>query len=694
MEADPGEDYGAIDDDQLLGIVQREQDSSLGWWNTYLSESRRATLAEYLGNQRGDEREGRSQVVTRDTFEQVEALMPQLMEIFTSSNEVVSFEPQNEEDVEMAEQITDTVNYVFRSNDGFMVLYTMFKDALIQKNGIVKVWWEESAEAHYASYEGKSYPEYLDLDKDPAFTVTGLTAVTPEGEEITQDDIGRLTEAVEAGALGAEWLTGLRFDVEGKHVDSSGHIVLDNIPCEEFLVNRDCRGLHDKTCRFTGHRIRTTASQLIAWGIDEDLVESIPTSHGVFVADQDAIVRASKDDANPLNVATRQDAERQLYVIEAYIKVDRDGDGISEWCRVLAGGDYAQVLLEVEPVDGHPFASVTPIPVPHRFFGLGLADVVADLQNLNTTLWRQYLDSLYLATNPRKQVLAEGGEEEMRPLADIDAMLDQRVGGWYAVFAPDAVRIEETKDVAQHVLPAFEVHEKMKQNRTGISPDAMGINPDAISKHVFGAMVQTSASAQRIMLYARVFAETGVPQIFRLIYKLLASKHTEQMIIRLRGKYVPVSPTEWKTGFDCSVSVGLGHGSRMERAANAEAIGAMQEKLLTAGFNNMITQDHIYNTAREIIQARGYKDVGSYVADPSTTGPPDPPQPDAAEIAVKSQSEVEYMKIELERQKLQLDAKKAELQHEREMAKMGLDKAKLDQDWQLKLNQNQNQSAN
>ena len=54
----------------------------------------------------------------------------------------------------MAEQATDYVNYVFtKDNPGWEILYSWFTDALLSKNGIVKVWWEEYNEATREEYK-------------------------------------------------------------------------------------------------------------------------------------------------------------------------------------------------------------------------------------------------------------------------------------------------------------------------------------------------------------------------------------------------------------------------------------------------------------------------------------------------------------------------------------------------------------
>jgi len=677
MKQEPGEEAPMKSDRDFLGLIRKEIDSALGWAGTRLAEARRMNLNEYFGNTRGDEREGRSQVICRDTFEQVEMLMPPLMEIFTAGSEIGRYIPEGPEDEEAAAQATAVANYVLRSEDGFMALYTFFKDALIQKNGILKVFWDEGGVATRETYDGKTFQELDVLLSNSDLELLEATPWVP-GEG------GEQTELDPAGA-GTEFdPTQVFYDVVLRRLPQ-GRIRLENIPPEEFIINRDARGLSHRTCRFVGHRVRTTVSELIEIGVDPSTARRLPSANSVFTSDQDAIIRASQDDGNPLLFSHRTDTEKIVVVSECYILADRDGDGVSEWWKALVAGDYGQQLLHSEPCDGHPFAAVTPIPIPHRFYGLGLADITADIQNINTTLWRQFLDANYLAVDPSYIVLSEGEGENSTPMVNLNQLVSTSPGSYVEEFKPGALRPLERSSNAKDILPAFDVHSAMKERRTGLSPESMGIQPEAISKHVYGAMIQTSAAAQRVGLYARIFADTGVKDIFRLIYKTYLKNPTQKMTVRLRGDWVQVDPSSWKDNWDVQITVGLGHGSRMEKVANLQAVGQMQQ-VIGGAFPGMVGPDHAFNTFAETVEAMGFKDATKFVLDPAATELP-PPPPDPAEVALEKQVQIEAMKIEVQRQKVevdrykaQIDAKAKELEHEREMKKLEVEGKKIEYD--------------
>ena len=130
---------------KLLALISQEISSSLGFYDSDLSTQRKEALKYYLGEPLGNETEGRSSVVSQDILEVVESILPSLMRMFTQSDKMVNFEPQQAEDVPYADQITDYCNFIFnRDNNGFEILHSMFKTALLQKNGFCKIYWKTS----------------------------------------------------------------------------------------------------------------------------------------------------------------------------------------------------------------------------------------------------------------------------------------------------------------------------------------------------------------------------------------------------------------------------------------------------------------------------------------------------------------------------------------------------------------------
>lgn len=182
--------------DQVNAAVNASKAGSLSAMSAMqLMEARADAMDYYLGHMRKDmpAPDGRSRAVSTDVADTIEGLMPTLMDIFAGSDEVVKFEPVGPEDEEAAQQETDYVNHVFmQQNPGFMVLYGFIKDALLSKNGIVKVFWEEREEEQRETYYDLSEDQFALLaqavmESDGQMKIVAHTVHAGDGEPIEDE---------------------------------------------------------------------------------------------------------------------------------------------------------------------------------------------------------------------------------------------------------------------------------------------------------------------------------------------------------------------------------------------------------------------------------------------------------------------------------------------------------------------------
>jgi hypothetical protein len=157
-----------------------------------LSDERAKALDYYLGDMAADmpAAADRSKAISSDVADTVEGLMPSLMEVFFSGDEVVEFVPVGQEDEAAAQQETDYVNHVFmQKNPGFLVMYTFIKDALLSKNGIVKVFWEDKEESIEETFWGLPEAAYGMLKQAKGVEIiehterVGIPGQQPRGED-------------------------------------------------------------------------------------------------------------------------------------------------------------------------------------------------------------------------------------------------------------------------------------------------------------------------------------------------------------------------------------------------------------------------------------------------------------------------------------------------------------------------------
>jgi hypothetical protein len=143
---------------EVQAILKGEKSDALASAeSSKLSADRARALDYYLGDMTDDmpAPADRSKAVSSDVADAVEGMMPSMMDVFFGGDEVVEFVPTGAEDEEAAQQETDYVNYVFtQKNAGFLVMYTFVKDALLSKNGIVKIYWEDKEECIEESFWG------------------------------------------------------------------------------------------------------------------------------------------------------------------------------------------------------------------------------------------------------------------------------------------------------------------------------------------------------------------------------------------------------------------------------------------------------------------------------------------------------------------------------------------------------------
>ena len=260
-----------LTDSELSSILHSEISSSLGYIGSDVTSQRQKSLEYYFGEPFGNEQEGRSQVVSTDVSDVIESILPTLLRTFAASDDVVRCDPVSSEDEEVAKQASDYLNYVFnKDNDGFVALYTLFKDALIQKNGIAKIYWDTSEKREQETYEKLSEDEYIMLIDEDGVEVkehseyADQDAITAKQKMMEQTDDPMLMQQIEDAP------TPMLHDVVITRIETYGKVKIETIPPEEFLIERRAKSLQD--ANFLAHRTTVTRTELIEAGFDADIV--------------------------------------------------------------------------------------------------------------------------------------------------------------------------------------------------------------------------------------------------------------------------------------------------------------------------------------------------------------------------------------------------------------------------------------
>lgn len=666
-----------MDDSTLTSILSAKITNSLGFFGGRIAKQRVQAMQYYHGEAFGNEQEGRSQVVSRDVAEVVDGMMPSLMRIFTAGDTIVKFEPQSQEDVNNAEQATDYCNWIwYTQNPGFKIIHDWFKDALLQKLGVIKIWWEEQEDVTEERYEGVTDVELQILKTDPEVEIV---------EQVDYPSASPLASDLMAQMLQQGGVTATVHDVVLKRRQTCGRVRIMPIPPEEFLIERRATDLEETP--FVAHRVRKTASDLIEMGYSQKLIEGIDGS-GEGEYNMERLERFRQEDELPYRTdGVMDNSMRLIWVTECYVKVDYDGDGVAEWRKVTVGGETGYTILDNEPVSDHPFAALTPVPMPHKLYGESMADKSMDLQLIKSTLWRQGLDNLYQSNNSRVVV------DPTR--VNLDDLLTVRPGGIIrSTGGVDAVQPLSVPDMTAGALQMIEYTDSVKEKRTGQTAYNQGLDADSLNKTATGISKIMQAGNDRLELVARVFAETGFKRAFRRILHLLTEYQNKPTVIRLRNQWIPMDPREWKNSYDLTVQVGLGTGDRQATFGQMSALLQIDRELISmqGGLNGpFVTAKNLYNKLAKMVEASGHRDVASYYSDPDQM-PPQPPKqlpPDPRMLAVQAKAQADQaqlqqqgeldqqrmaMEMQLEREKQQMQATQIAQQNQLEAQRDQLDR--------------------
>ena len=656
---------------KLQGILEAEINNSIGYISSETTQAREDALNAYLRQPYGNEVEGKSSIVTGEVAEAIDGALPTLVRIFSATDDVVVYEPVGPGDEAGAKQATLYANHVFhKENNGVIILHTWFKDALLQKHGVVKAYWDDKTDVTKERYRGLTDDELVMLLQDGSM-------------EIVEQDTQAVTIQTPQGELSVQ-----THDVAVRKKVRKGGIKIENIPPEEFLISKRARDIASSP--FCAHRRLITRSELIAMGFAADVVNSLATSSDLeFAAERTARYAQGEQ---PYESQSDDESMQEVEVFECYIRTDLDGDGIAELHQIFyAGNEILNADDEDTETDYIPFHGVCPIPIPHKVIGESLADRTMDIQLIKTTITRQMLDNLYLTNNAR--VVAVEGQ------VNLDDLLTSTAGGVIRAKSQGAVQQLVVQNMAGQAFPMLEYLDSVQGKRTGVTEASQGLDPSILQNVTAAAVAAMSASsAGKVEMIARIFAETGVKSLFKGILHLLCKYQDKPKIVRLTGKYEQIDPRMWSNQYDVSINVGLGAGNRQEQMAMLGMVLSKQEQFLGAygPSNPLVSLGQYRATLGRMVEAAGFKDSSEFYKqitpemDAQLSQPqPQMPQIDPATQAImaKTQADIQAQQakaqadIQLAREKA---AAQLQLEREKAEAQMALKKMEFEAEAQMK----------
>jgi hypothetical protein len=640
-------------------------------------------LNMYFARPLGNEIENRSQVVLPEVADTIDWIMPQLMRMFAASKSICRFEPEGPQDVDQAEVETQAVNHIFmKDNNGFFVLHDYFKDALMMRNGYASVDWVEEESTAVERYSGLTEDEMMEVLQ--ADDKTEIEVI--EQREYPMTEHPEVMKAMQAGApppqmppaaapamapQGPPPMNGsggaavaapqqpMLWDIKIRRTATVGKVKVECNPTEEMRVSPQVRGnLEDSP--FTLRKSEKTRSDLIADGHKRDVVDKLSQGTPSWFS-MVALARNEVTDEN--SVENPGDHAMQLIEVRRVaLRVDFDNDGIAELRLVLVAGDK---ILENEEIEETPYTSCVPKRMPHRHIGISITDTLADIQVIKTQLYRAGLDNLALANNTRTAVDWKN--------CNLDDLMTSRPGGVVRGNGPPGnwvMPLVQPSNLTEQIIPAMEYTDRLREMRTGVGRDTMGLDADALQDVTKGGQLAAmSAASLKIELIARLLAE-GVKDIFTKIHNCLIRHHDGELMFETAGRWVKTDPTSWRRRTKVTPNVGLGSGNREEGRANLNLLSSMQEKLAQFG---LVGPQEMYETFKRGCEVLGFENPQAFAMDPKSaeykqkmaSQPPPQPPPQVQAAQIRGQTVQMQEQAQTQREVLQAKVKLLDAQTQR-----------------------------
>lgn len=672
VEEDIFPDAAQVDpDEELKKQLQKYFDDSIGYGDgDDISLEREKALKAFYRQKYGDEQDGRSQFITSDVRDTVNWLLPSLLQVFLSQTNIVEFIPSNKDAIAEAEQMTDYINYIItEENDAFRIFYIWLWDALVTKNGYLKYYYKEDKKTATENYTGISYEQLIALTQNPDISIVdtmqsgsvvepvpanpvfpfGISGDTPMSQE------GSPSFLTQPQQTEPSFVEKPLYDVTVRRQYSDKRIKIENIDPSHVMVHNKATTVDD--ARFMAITYYKTKSELLEDGFDAAVIEDLPTTTNTSANSEDDIrgeVNLADDSAN---------AENYYEILECYAQVP-DDLGHDKLHRIVLCDKNDMHILEDVEVDEIPIAVVTPFIKPYSFFGTSVADLVTDIQRVNTTLHRQLLDYIYTSVMPQWEVLD-------RAIVNKDDIQRRIPGGLVRTRQLGSVQPITQPPFPTEIVGLLDRLRDLKDARTGVTAFNSGLDPDALKANTSTAGLEMGAAGRQIQdMIARTMAETGFTKLFMGIYGLVVKNVNEKKIIRLRGSFVEIDPTSWRLPVRVSANVGLGTGTAKAKIHDLQQMLALQLQFMPYRVAN---EKCLYNTMSKIVGLAGFKDIDSFLTNPDLVPPP-PKTP--------TPEEVEQQRIQADLQKEQMrsdiDSYKADI-------KAQTDKYRADLDAEVKL---------
>ena len=606
--------------ERLAAVVQNELANAECGENDEVQANREEALNYYHAKPRGDELEGRSRVISTDVADMVNATLAMLVPML-STDAIVEFEPMGEDDEDQASAESQVLNeLIIERNYGFMEIQEAVKDALLLKNGCMKLTIREDEEVQPIEISGASSEELAMFEMQ----LQPNQYLDREGGKLITIQKQFRTHAVP----------------------------IENISYQASFVGRF------QAIRFFAERISYTRSDLVQMGCSKAAVDALPVNENIENA-----VSLERDQSLQSTAAWSKDQDA-IDCYEAYQRIDLDGDGISERYKVLMAGGSNGEVLKYEIMDLVPFALGSPFLNPHRLTGESLFDHLKATQDVKTAYRRQLIDNVSIINNGR--YIYDPGQT-----TEADIMAPKAGGGIRARNPGASVQVVPVPDVTSGILAAINYEDMVRSERGGASLDLMGAEPQLVGETAHGIERQYGSREAMASMMALNLSESMIRGIYQITHEYLRRFANEPFTVRINGAYVQTDPSTWQKRERLNIKTGMTPGERGHLQTSLEKHINYQAQAMQSGLDGVLASaETIYRTSMDWLRMSGVDNPERLAIDPNSQ-PALERQEGAQQQQQEQQAKMEQMQAQMVQMQAQLEqAKLAEdaRQHDDEIA--------------------------
>ena len=569
-----------LSEEKIAEICKQELENARGSNYDDLAANREKALKYFFNDTRGDELPGRSRVQSSDVSDMVEAVLSQIGPILTNET-LIQFEANGEEDEPQAQLESDFCAYMLGGqNQGFVEITSAIKDALLLKNGFIKVWVSE--ESGKRRYTRKGIAEF---------------EIEAELERSNNDLTIEVADIERAGDV---------FDVKFVEHTHRRKLQVRALAPETIVYTPEHDSPLIDEIKFIGERKILTQSELLKMGYPRKVVAELPSVD----ADTNAATRA-RDSRNVRNYNHPDESQRMIETFDCTIEIDIEETGIGELWHIHFSHD--KVLMR-ERVKWVGYATGSPFIIPHRLAGQSLFDKLKQTQDSKTDFLRQWHDNARAVNGVRMAYDPDVTEE--------DDILTYRPGAGVRSKDPQSAANSQLRvdDLGASIVRALDYQDKQRSERGGASLD-LGAAQMQLAGQVgdMGAERQISIREQLAANMAATLAHTLIKNTVILIHRTLREFMPGELQAKLNGKWQRTDPSQWPERNNVVVMLGLSQGEKNFRMLALRQVIGMQVQLMeSGGEGELVDKGALYSALMDWCRAATLENPDQYFIDPSS----------------------------------------------------------------------------